>query len=49
MNVLESKWEEAHETVFDLYELKPTATTACIVLAGYFGSLRGEDINHVDL
>ena len=41
MDVLESKWEEAHGTVIDHYELKRTATTACIVLAGYFGSLRG--------
>ena len=49
MDVLESKWEEAHETVIDLYELKRTATTACIILAGYFGSLRGEEINRVDL
>ena len=36
-------------TVIDHYELKRTATTACIVLAGYFGSLRGEEINRVDL
>ena len=49
MDVLESKWEEAHETVIDLYKLKCTATTARIVLAGYFGSLRGEEINCVDL
>ena len=49
MDVLESKWEEAHGTLIDLYELKRTATPACIVLAGYFGSLRGEEINRVDL
>ena len=29
--------------------MKRTATTACIVLAGYFASLRGEEINRVDL
>ena len=48
MDVLESKWEEGHEMVIDLYELKRTATTACIVLAGYFGSLRGEEVNCVE-
>ena len=49
MDVLESKWEEAHGTVIDRYELKHTATTAYIVLAGYFASLWGEEINRVDL
>ena len=49
MDALESKWEEAYGTVIDQYELKRTATTACIVLAGYFASLRGEEINRVDL
>ena len=49
MDVLEARWGEAQETVIDHYDTKCTATTACIVLAGYFASLRGEEINCVDL
>ena len=49
MEVLESKWVEAQETVFDKYDMKRIATTTCIVLAGYFASLWGEEINRVDL
>ena len=49
MEVLESKWEEAQKTVLDQYNMKCISTTACIVLAGYFVSLWGEEINCVDL
>ena len=49
MNVLKLKWEEAQEMVIDQYVMKRTATTACVVLTGYFASLQGEEINCVDL
>ena len=49
MDVLEARWGEAQETVIDHYDMKRTATTACIVLAGYFASLWGEEIKCVDL
>ena len=35
--------------VIDCYDMKHTATTLCIVLAGYFANLRGKEINCVDL
>ena len=35
--------------MIDKYNIKRTATTACIVLAGYFASLRVEEINRIDL
>ena len=49
MDVLESKREEAQETVIDRYDMKRTATRVCIVLAGYFANLQDEEINCVDL
>ena len=49
MDVLELKWVASQDTVVDTFEVKRTATTACIVLAGYFASLLGEEINCVDL
>ena len=47
--ILDSKWEAAHEGIEDKFESKRTATTACILVAGYFASLRGEEIAKVDL
>lgn len=49
MDVLELRWEEAQETVIDQYDMKRTAATACIVLAGYLANLRGKEIKCVDL
>ena len=49
MDMLEARWEEAHRTVIDCFDMKRAATTACIVLDGYFASLWGEEINRVDL
>ena len=34
IEVLELKWVEAQDTVIDKYDMKRTATTVCIVLAG---------------
>ena len=47
--VLESRWEMAFEIPIDDYSKKRVSTTACILLAGYFAGLRGEEINRVDL
>ena len=49
INVLEAIRGEAQKTVINRYDMKCTATTACIVLAGYFASLWGEEINYMDL
>ena len=49
MDMLDLTWVASQDTVIDKFEIKRTATTACIVLAGYFASLRGEVINRVDL
>ena len=33
----------------DVFALRRVATAACVILAGYFGGLRGDEINRVDL
>ena len=43
--ILENQWNGSQ---LDKYRLKQTATTGCILIAGYFGGLRGEEINKVD-
>lgn len=46
LEIMETDWSDA---VNDPGGRTQTATTACIFLAGYFASLRGEEIGKVDL
>jgi hypothetical protein len=44
--LLDDRWLVYHQ---DPFGQKKTATTACILISGYYAALRGEEINWVDL
>ena len=49
-SLLERNWSDIWERdKHDGFALRRVATAACLILAGYFGGLRGEEINTVDL
>ena len=43
--ILESKWDAGQEGIGDKFEMKRTTMKTCILLAGYFASLRGKVTN----
>ena len=48
--VLDREWNDIRERdKEDYFALQRVATAACVIIAGYFGGLQGEEINKVDL
>ena len=48
--VLEKDWSEIWDhDKDDVFTLRRVAMAACVIIAGYFGGLPGEEINKVDL
>ena len=49
-NVLTRWWDDIIERdKTDTFALRRVATAACIIISGYYGGLRGEEINKVDV